>query len=175
MLLPLVVVDTRLGPLDFTDARMVPTEEVPEPFNRLLVHTFHMTVTVEEFYGEAVNVQVVSSQSEGDLYLRKILLTLSKSKRVIQFGLVRIDLTCLDPAVRDAILEEKTPLGRVLIEHNVLRRVQPTAFVTVRPKETMKKWFGMSEATPLHGRTGVIFCNDRPAIAVMEILAPVHH
>lgn len=108
MLLPLVVVDTRLGPLDFTDARMVPTEEVPEPFNRLLVHTFHMTVTVEEFYGEAVNVQVVSSQSEGDLYLRKILLTLSKSKRVIQFGLVRIDLTCLDPAVRDAILEEKT-------------------------------------------------------------------
>jgi chorismate-pyruvate lyase len=85
---------------------------------------------------------------------------------------VRIDLTCLRPAVREAILEQKTPLGRVLIEHNVLRRIEPTAFLRISPGPELLKWMGLSRATTLYGRTGVIFCNDRPAIAVLEILCP---
>ena len=32
---------------------------------------------------------------------------------------------------------------------------------------------GLSVAVTLYGRTGVIFCNDQPAIAVLELLAPI--
>jgi hypothetical protein len=32
---------------------------------------------------------------------------------------------------------------------------------------------GLSEPATMYGRTGVIFCNDQPAIAVLELLAPI--
>jgi hypothetical protein len=75
--------------------------------------------------------------------------------------------------VRDAILEEKTPLGRVLIDNNVLRRIEPTAFLQITPGPKLADWFGLSRPETCYGRLGVIFCDDRPAIAVLEILAPV--
>jgi chorismate-pyruvate lyase len=86
---------------------------------------------------------------------------------------VRIDLTLLPAAVRDAILAQDTPLGRILIEHNVLRRVEPTAFLRIEPGPTLTSALGLSKPEKLYGRTGVIFCNDRPAIAVLEVPAPV--
>ena len=46
---PLVIVDSGLWTLDFTHVRIVPPDDVPEPYRRLLVHHHHMTVTVEDF------------------------------------------------------------------------------------------------------------------------------
>jgi hypothetical protein len=37
----------------------------------------------------------------------------------------------------------------------------------------MQNWFDASESEVLYGRTGVIFFDDRPAISVLEILAPI--
>lgn len=174
MVLPLVVFDHRLGDLDFAKAEMLSPDDLPSPYHDLLVHTEHMTVTVEDFFHDPVEVEVLQSAADGQLYHRKILLRLNQSRKVVQFGLVRIDLSCLPEAVSKAIVGEKIPLGRVLIEHNVLRRVQPTAFVRLAPEATMQMWFDMANPEPLYGRTGVIFCNDRPAIAVLEVLAPIN-
>ena len=74
--------------------------------------------------------------------------------------------------MRAAILEEKRALGRVLIENNGLRRVEPTAFLRVDPGPRMMAELGVSEAERLYGRTGVIFFDDRPAIGVVEVLSP---
>src|SRR5215204_4762619 len=54
----------------------VPAESVPEPYQGLLVHTHHMTVTVEKYYGDAVDVKVLDTRHTGDFYARKILLAL---------------------------------------------------------------------------------------------------
>jgi chorismate-pyruvate lyase len=132
-----------------------------------------MTVTVEAHYGSPVDVRVLESGFDGDQYHRRIVLTLHGTDRIVQYGLVRINLNLLDPAVRAEIVEQKTPLGRILIEHNVLRRVEPTGFYRVEPGPTLLRHMGLAKPQTMYGRTGVIFCNDQPAIAVLELLSPI--
>jgi hypothetical protein len=154
-------------------AELVRADAVPEPYHGLLVHTHHMTVTVEQFYGRPVDVKVLDTRTDGHDYARKILLTLQGTGRVVQFGIVQLDLDLLSSTVRDEILEQKTPLGRVLIRNNVFRRVQPTAYLRVTPNRAMCGWFGLAEPVTTYGRLGVIFCDGKPAIEVLEVMAPV--
>lgn len=151
----------------------IPPAELPEPYRRLLDHTHHMTVTVEQFYGRPVDVTVLDVWNRGDDYARKILLTLRPDGRVVQFGIVRIDLRVLTPPVRRQIEEQKTPLGRVLIQNDVLRTVRPTGFFRVTPSPAMTAWFGLTEPATTYGRIGVITADGKPAVRVAEILAPV--
>jgi chorismate-pyruvate lyase len=154
-------------------AEPIVADDMPEPYRSLLVHTHHMTVTVEQFYGDRVNVQVLESRHDGDEYARKILLSLAGTGRVVQFGIVQLDLTRLAPHVRDEIVAERTPLGRVLIQNEVLRRVRPIRFVKVRPNAAMRTWFELENENPLYGRLGIIDTDGQPAVEVLEILAPV--
>jgi chorismate-pyruvate lyase len=133
-----------------------------------------MTVTVEEFYGSPVDVQVLNCRRDGTEYARKILLTLkNEPRKVVQFGLVRINLGVCPEPVRNAIIEGKTPLGRVLIQHNMLRRIEPVAYLRVKLSAAMAEWFHVPQGTVTYGRVGVIYTGDRPAVEVLEILAPV--
>lgn len=169
---PLVIVDDGFWTLDFSQVVIIPPSWIPEPYRKMLVHHVHMTVTVEEYYKETVSIEVLASRRVGESYGRETLLQIP-DKKSVQFGAVRIDLTCCSEAVRNSILDEKTPLGRVLIDNNVLRRIEPTAFLQITPGPKLAGWFGLTRPETCYGRLGVIFCDDRPAIAVMEILAPV--
>jgi chorismate-pyruvate lyase len=148
-------------------------DEMPEPYRSLLVHTHHMTVTVERFYGDAVDVRVLEVARAGDEYARKILLTLHGSGKVVQLGIVQIDLSLLGDRVREQIVDGKTPLGRVLIQNNVLRHIQPAGYFRVEPSVELDRLFGRNDRQPTYGRLGVIFTDGKPAIEVLEILAAV--
>lgn len=152
---------------------LIAPDEMPEPYRRLLVHRHHMTVTVEEYYGSRVNVHVLDRRRSGNSYARKILLELLSDGRVVQFGVVRIRLDFCSEPVRAAILEEKTPLGRILIEHDVLREIEPTGYFRITPTPLLTKWFGLPEPQLTYGRLGIIHCDGQPAIEVLEILAPI--
>lgn len=91
----------------------------------------------------------------------------------MQFGLVRIDLGVCPDAVRDAIVAGQTPLGRVLIEHDMLRRVEPVAFLRVSLSREMADWFRVPAGRETFGRLGVIYTGERPAVEVLEILSPL--
>src|SRR5687767_10844793 len=97
---------------------------IPQPYRRLLAHNKHMTETVEQFHGSKVDVKVLATRRDNGFYSRKILLTRQSDGRVVQFGIPRLNMAYLDEEVRREIESEKKPLGRVLIEHNVLREVQ---------------------------------------------------
>jgi chorismate-pyruvate lyase len=125
---------------------------------------------VEEFYGEPVDVKVLETTQTGDLYNRQILLTLRSTGTVVQFGIVTIDLAVLSPVVRQKIVEGKTPLGRVLIEHNVLRTIEPKAFYRAVPDDLLASHFQGSKDV-CYGRVGVITTDGHPTITVLEILA----
>ncbi|HKB06557.1 MAG TPA: hypothetical protein VKD90_30455 [Gemmataceae bacterium] len=168
---PLVIFDDVLWPGD-SRATLIHAAAIPEPYRGLLAHSEHMTVTVEAFYRAPVDVRVLESGRLGDFYHRRIVLVPRGTDRIVQYGLVRINLACCSAEVREAILSQKTPLGRILIEHNVLRRVEPTSFLRIDPGPTLITALALAEPTPLYGRTGVIFFNDRPAVAVLEVLAP---
>ena len=158
---------------DRPTATIVAAESVPQPYRKLLVHHEHMTVTVEDYFGGSVDVRVLACRREGNEYSRKILLALHEGGRVVQFGLVRIDLGVCPDAVRDAIIEGKTPLGRVLIQHDMLRRIEPTDYLRVKLSANMAEWFGATAGETTFGRLGVIYTGDRPAVEVLEILAPI--
>jgi hypothetical protein len=49
-------------------------EHVPEPYNKLLIHEHHMTVTVEAHHGKPVYLRVLGRHRAGPWYSRKILL-----------------------------------------------------------------------------------------------------
>jgi chorismate-pyruvate lyase len=158
---------------DRSQAVEVSSGDIPAPYHKLLVHTHHMTITVEQFFLSSVDVRVLNSRRSGNEYARKILLSTHDTRRVVQFGLVRINLGVCPELVRKEILEGKTPLGRVLIQHNMLRRIEPVAFLQVSLSPTMANWFGVESGTTTYGRVGVIYTGERPAVEVLEILAPI--
>ena len=151
----------------------VESGSVPQPYHDLLVHTVHMTVTVEQFYNEAVDVIVLKESRQADSYARQIALALRASGRVVQYGLVHIHLDALGASVRDRILAGKTPLGRVLIEHDVLRHIEPAGYFRISLNPTFQTWLQTTETTT-YGRMGVIHTDHQPAITVLEILTPVN-
>lgn len=157
---------------DLAEFELVPGAQVPEPYRQLLVHEHHMTVTVEKFHGDLVNVQVLFKKWDEDAYARKILLSLQKTGRVVQYGIVRMHFKYVSDEVRAEIVSERTPLGRVLIEHKVLRRIEPTAFLKIIPGKDLMAWFGMTEPTPVYGRLAYIHCNEQPAVELLEIVTP---
>ena len=131
-----------------------------------------MTVTVEAHHGGLVNVRVLATRRVGNSYARKIVLTVRGSGKVVLFGIVRINLDYCSPAVREAILAQDTPLGRILIEHDVLRRIEPTAYLRLHAGPAQSAWFGLGGHHTLYGRLGYIHCDGRPAVELLEIVAP---
>ena len=148
-------------------------DALPEPYRALLDHCHHMTVTVEEYYGDAVKVVVLDEVKTPEYYARKIVLTLSASGVPVQFGVVRVELAALSRAVRDEILSGLTPLGRVLIQHRVLREVRPAGFFGCELTPAMAGWLACAPGAATFGRLGVITAGGAVAVRVAEVLAPI--
>ena len=160
-------------PADYLRAlKAVSPAQMPQPYRGLLVHEHHMTVTVEKHHGGAVDVRILARRHTGDIYARKILLALHRTGRVVQFGIMKINLRYCNQQVREEIVAGQTPLGRILIQHNVLRRIEPTGFLRVIPDPAMMKWFGLDKPVPTYGRLAIIHCNDQPAVELLEIVTP---
>jgi len=157
----------------FESAGHVPSALAPEPYKGLLVHEHHMTVTMEEFYHAPVVVRVLERKLEGDIYSRKILLERSDNADVVQFGIVRFDLAVVLPAVRKEILSEQTPLGRILINYNVLRHIDLGAILQFSAGPELARLVGCAPGQTTYGRLATIFCNQRPAVDLLEVPAPL--
>ena len=154
------------------DFDVIAVDQMPQPYRDLLVHEHHMTVTVESHHRSLVDVKVLDKKRDGNSYARKILLALQSDGRIVMFGLVRIWLHYCSPAVCTEILAENTPLGRILIDHNVLRRIEPTDYLRMTPGPEMMEWFGLTAPMTIYGRLALIHCDGKPAIELLEIVAP---
>ncbi len=157
---------------DMPEYKIVSAALVPPPYHGLLVHEHHMTVTVEAYHGDLVDVRILARLREGDSYARKILLALRNSGRVVQFGIMRVHLNYCSGEVREEIIAGQTPLGRILINHGVLRRIEPTAYLRVVPGPEMMEWFNLDRLRPAYGRLAYIHCEGKPAIELLEIVRP---
>lgn len=151
----------------------VGTTDMPLPYQTLLAHQNHMTVTVEHFHHSPVAVRVLATRLSEHHYARKILLSRESDGQVVQFGIVRLDFRYLSTAVRAAIESQGAPLGRILIEHNVLREVHLARLWRVAAGADLAGLFGIPPGTITYGRTAIIDCNAEPAVELLEIVAPV--
>ena len=147
-------------------------ETVPPPNDLLLDHHQHMTVTVESHFGESVDVHVHRCKRNQDWYSREITLVTHQSRRIVQYGIVRLDTTKLDSEVWQQIESQSIPLGRVLIEHNVLREVQMCQLWKVIAGPSLASMMHLQIGEQLYGRTALIYCDGVPAIELLEIVTP---
>jgi hypothetical protein len=154
-------------------AEHIPSALTPEPYKQMLVHDQHMTVTMEAYHACKVDVRILDRRLDGDLYSRKIVLVKAGTDRVVQFGIVRFDFQYVTKAVRDAILKGDTPLGRVLINHNVLRHIDLGAILRITAGPALADYLQMTPGSTTYGRLATIFCNQRPAVDLLEIPAPL--
>lgn len=165
------------------------------PFDRLLDHNCHMTVTVEAFHQEQVDVVVHRSgnrlcdgrsiwQDDPELqgagrsliteqtvsYSREITLVTHDTRKTVQYGLVRLDPSTIGRDVWLEIAGEGIPLGRALINHNVLRSVELDRLWKITPGRPLAAFLKTAPDEIVYGRTALIRCNDQPAIELIEIV-----
>ncbi len=151
-------------------AEQISAADLPHPAAQLLGHDHHMTVALSEHYGEPVRLKVLTERLEADQYAREILLRLPGSERVVEYGIVRIDLELMPAAVVRAIREQSTPLGEILIQHDVLRNIEILWFLRFPDDSPLTRHFDSVEVGVLYGRIGVIHCNHLPAIELLEVV-----
>lgn len=163
--------------LDFLSScpRLAP-EELPPTARGLLVHREHMTAVLHHHYGRPVDVRVLRDERGAEHYARKVLLTLSGSDRVVELGIVRMDFRYISAEVRDEILARRAPLGDILIRHNVLRRISPRWYFLFPRDTPIGRAFDSpgapgSAGRPVYGRVGTIYCDEEPAIDLLEVVS----
>ncbi len=157
----------------FAKTEHVASAMTPEPYKSLLVHEKHMTVTMESYHKSPVGVRILDRHQNNDVYCRKIILVKDGTDEVVQFGIVRFNFEYVTKRVRDEILQGDIPLGRVLINHNVLRHIDLGAILRITSGTGLMEAFGQQEPFVTYGRLATIFCNQQPALDLLEISAPL--
>jgi hypothetical protein len=153
------------------DCDVVSPNDIPHPADALLVHHAHMTIALERHYGKPVQVEVHDERLDSETYTRKITLVLSGTEHRVETGIARLRLRHLSSQVRDEILAKQSPLGAILIKHNVHRRIKPRYFLRFPARSATIELLGPGpNAAPVYGRLGTIYCDDEPAIELLEIV-----
>ncbi|MEC8801287.1 MAG: hypothetical protein VXX55_11035, partial [Planctomycetota bacterium] len=88
----------------------------------------------------------------------------------VQYGIVRLHRSFLEDEVFEEIVEQREPLGRILIRHNVLRQVKLLSRWNVALGPAVKSALDRSELEICYGRTALIYCNGLPAVELLEIV-----
>ena len=145
-------------------------DSLPEPQRSLLNHEHHMTVTLEKFHSSMVVVDVLrAKQLEGE-YVREILLRRRTDHQVVQYGIVRLNFGLLGDEIQSEIEGQQVPLGRILIKHDVMRRVQLLSLFCVENGAALAAALAMGQGETCFGRTALIHCNNQPAVELLEIV-----
>jgi hypothetical protein len=152
----------------------IKAEAIPEPFRTLLVHRTDMTSTLEHFHKERLRVEMLGCHTSGQEYSREVVLRLEPSGRRVEFGAIKILLDLFPPEVRQEILRERQPLGRILIESGVEFSSQPRGFIHLASDDFINRALDLSGAQFLYGRRNTLVDPwSRPLAEIVEILPPV--
>lgn len=158
--------------------QLTPVDEsdLPPAYQTLLAHHSHMTVTLEAFHSSLVDVHVLQERSsgqegsDGQYYARKSLLSRQSDGRVVQLGIMRIDLSGLPQDAKRDIETHQAPLGRILIRSGVLREVDLIALWRIEPGDELRQALKPSPGETVWGRSARILVDGRPTVELLEII-----
>jgi chorismate-pyruvate lyase len=166
----------RLATLFFSDLDelgkfdSVTVEHLPPDYRSLLAHQNHMTVALESYHNALVSVHPLDEWRDEASYARCSLLSRQSDRRIVQFGIMRIWLADLPEAAQQEITGRKTPLGRVLIRHNLLREVELITLWQIEPGPVLRKHLSLAGNAPIYGRSAQILVAERPTVQLLEIV-----
>jgi chorismate-pyruvate lyase len=153
--------------------RVLSGGEVPQPFHRLLVHGNDMTPTLEEYYGEEIELRVLGRRRRGQEYWREVVLLLRGSGRPVEFGANRVLLDRFPELAREAILAEGTPLGHIMRDYGVEHTCRPNAFLGMEADALMGATLQLRGRAEVYGRHNRLYGMDGLLLSeVVEILRP---
>jgi chorismate-pyruvate lyase len=150
--------------------REVSAESLPEGYRRLLAHPHHMTVANEEYHGSPVVVEVLAERQTDTHYSREIRLRRTADRRVVQYGIVRINRQQLPADVMAQIERKDKPLGRVLMEHDIMRTVRLLSLWQIVPGSYLSRQFEQTDLLECFGRTAFLYLNGLPVVELLEIV-----
>jgi len=157
-----------LPPMDQVDG-----EAVPQPYRQLLVHQHDMTPTLEAFHGQDIHLRVLGRRQNGDEYFREVVLLLDGSNQPVEFGAIKIHLGLFAPETRKQILEERRPLGHILLECGVKHSSWPKGFLRIASDPVINEALQLTGAHILYGRRNTLLDPEgRPLAEIVEILPP---
>jgi len=149
-------------------------DDVPGPYHRLLVHEQDMTPTLEKFHDERIYLNVISRQMRGDFYFREVILLAQRTRKPVEFGAIKINLTLFPGGARRLILAEQEPLGTILTEFKISHTSRPKAFLRIQADAFIKGALQLSGEQVLYGRRNTLFDPQQRALAeIVEILPPM--
>jgi len=149
----------------------IAANEVPQPYQKLLVHDHDMTSELAAFHGDSISLKVLHSQLNDPTYLREVTLHATTSGSVVEYGLIEIFLNAFPPDLRDRILAGGTPLGAILTSSHVTFRSEPQGYFSV-PSQNLESIFPPSSSGKiLFGRYNhLIGENGKVFARILEIL-----
>src|SRR5947207_3212638 len=147
--------------------------EMPQPYQRLLVHEGDMTPALEAFHESAIHLNVLRREQRGDFYFRESLLLTDDANNVVEFGAIKIHLALFPPGARQDILRERLPLGTILARYKIQHASRPKAFLKVQSDQFINGILGLSGTQTLFGRRNTLSNTQQHPIAeIVEILPP---
>lgn len=151
----------------------VPDASVPEPYKTLLVHNDLMTARMEQFHGAPIEVRVLASRLEDLLYSRAIILVRQDTQAAVQFAFAQFETNAVSKVVRDEILSERLPLGRVLLNHGVNYQIERNASLKLTVGAGLSALLRCPLNQTTYGRAARLLCDERPTFEVIEVSAPI--
>lgn len=169
-------------PLDeFYAARGEPMPEITiisadklqfEPCRSLLVHQNDMTSTLERYCGEPVHIEALARNLRDNEYYREVVLVLDHSKKRVEFGAIKINLTLFPVEAQHEIMNEREPLGRILNKFRIRFSSRPSAYFAILSDGFISGALHVPAYSRLHGRRNSLLDSfDRPLAEIVEILA----
>ena len=169
ILYPLDLVYVRAG-VELPRVRTVEPDEIPLPYRSLLVHENDMTLTLERHFGGQMVLRSLSTFTMGQWYFRRVLLVQEFSGRPVEMGAIRMKLRAFTRRIREQILANRIPLGRILRDGRVDYQSRPKSFLSVTPNGEMMGVFWMREPRTLYGRRTEIFQRGTKIGDIVEVL-----
>jgi hypothetical protein len=144
-------------------------DELPPDYRSLLAHNDHMTVALEAYHNSLVDVRALADWRDDVSYARASVLSRRTDGAIVQFGIMRIWLADLPPAAKDEITSKRSPLGRVLIRHNLLRDVELITLWQIAAGPALREHLQLGDDKLIFGRSAQILVDERPTVQLLEI------
>ena len=146
-------------------------DELPADYRTLLAHHDHMTVALEAFTTAwSPSRRWPNGSDEASLRpLQRAESPVGRRDRTIRNHADLAGRPAARPRRRRSP-SKKAPLGRVLIDHNVLREVELITLWQIAPGPVLQQHLQLTDDTPIYGRSAQILVDERPTVQLLEIV-----
>ncbi len=135
----------------------------------ILDHDRHMTTVQQERFPDGISLDVLHANIDGGLYTREVMLRRKSDGIPVLYAVLDVSCDLLPAPLVDQLKAAEQPFGQILIDSGIERRIEVQRFVTAATLPAFAGLTGDDRETVV-GREIIIYCDDQPAINVLELL-----